>query len=473
MTSPSTRPLALARPPEPEHGLVAHFWLLWWTQTLIIVSYLRLFVRTRLLRVKLSQDELDAIHRRNARRFKTTACRLKGANVKLGQIASMQAHLIPLAVVEELRSLRDGVTPTDSKKVLALIESELGKPTAELFSSLDETPLATASMGQVHKARLKSGRDVVVKVLHPGLEKTVEIDLALMRWLLRTFKLFLPERLDPMIILTETEASLRNELDLTHEGHATEALGKELEPLGVIVPGVHWETTSRRVLTLDFIVGVNVDNRAQMDAWNIDREKLMTLYLQSFIQQAFLGGFFHADPHPGNVFCTPDGKLALLDFGMVQRLPEDVRVGLMKEALGGFFANAKLWADGLIQKGAFGEIDRKKLEDFGTEAFQDPKARAMIFDHRVDSQQELNEVVRRFATFFQSLETLKAPRDNVMFMRALGIIIDVIKEVLPEKAPSQIAAPVMVPVLMGFAQENPTQYLEMILASPPIEFPPS
>jgi predicted unusual protein kinase regulating ubiquinone biosynthesis (AarF/ABC1/UbiB family) len=475
MTSPSKAQPAssLARPPtEPEHGLVMHFLLLWWTQTCIIASYLWLFLRTRLLRAAPPQDELDAIHRRNARRFKATASRLKGANVKLGQIASMQAHLLPQAVVEELRSLRDGVTPTDPKKVLALIESELGRPISELFASLDEVPMATASMGQVHRARLRNGHEVVIKVLHPGLEKTVEIDLTLMRWLLRVFRLFLPERLDPMIILTETESSLRNELDLSHEGRATEALGNELAPLGVIVPGVHWETSTSRVLTLDFIVGVNVDNRAQLEAWNVDRERLMTLYFQSFIHQAFFGGFFHADPHPGNVFCTPDGRLALLDFGMVQRLPENVRVGLMKEALGGFFANARLWADGLIQKGAFGEADRKKLEVFGADAFQDPRARAVIFDHRVDSQQELSDVVRRFAAFFQGLETLKAPRDNVMFMRALGIVIDVINEVLPEKTPSQLAAPIMVPVLMEFAQRDPDQYLEMILSSPPIELSP-
>lgn len=440
---------------------MGHTLLLVWLETRILASYAWLFIRSKILRWPPTAEGRAAVHRRNAQRFKATACRLKGANVKLGQIASMQAHLLPQVVIEELRTLRDGVTPTDSKKVLALVEKELGKPVLEVFARFDETPIATASMGQVHAATLKDGTAVVVKVLHPGLEKTVDIDLALMRFAIRVVKLFVRTPIDPMIILTETEAALRLELDLAHEGRATETLGQELAPLGVIVPKVHWDTTTQRVLTLDFIEGVNIDDRAQMDAWGVDREKLMVLYLQSFVHQALRGGYFHADPHPGNVFCTPDGRLAMLDFGMVQRLPEDTRIGLMKEILGGFFARPKLWTDGMIQKGAVGEADREKLEAFAATAFLDPRARAIIFDHQVESRGELTEVVLKFAAFFRSLETLKTPKDNVMFGRALGIIIDVMKEVVPEKSPSLVAGPVMMPVLLEFVQANP-EYLELL-----------
>jgi predicted unusual protein kinase regulating ubiquinone biosynthesis (AarF/ABC1/UbiB family) len=451
--------------PRPERGVLGHAFLLAWMQTRIVLSYLWLFVRSRVLRSPPSPASLSATHRLNARRFKETACRLKGANVKVGQIASMQPHLLPAEFIEELRSLRDAVTPTDAKHVMALIEHELGRPVSELFASFDEVPMATASMGQVHGARLADGRRVVVKVLHPGLERTVEIDLALTRNLLGFFRRFVRTRIDLMVILREAEEPLRRELDLMHEGKATETLGRELEPLGIIVPAVHWGFTSRRVLTLDFIDGVNIDNRARMDAWKIDREKLMALYLQSFVQQALRGGYFHADPHPGNVFCTPDGRLALLDFGMVQRLPDNVRVGLLKETLGGFFARPALWADGMILKGAVGEADRGKLEAFAAEAFKDPEARAMIFDHSVGSHSELAGIVGRFAAFFNSLETLETPRDNVMFMRALGIIIDVMKEVVPEKSPSEIAAPVMMPVLMEFVQQHP-EYLALLSDMP-------
>lgn len=447
-------------PPRPERSALGHLLILVWLQARIVLSYVWVLIRARIYDLPYSPAELSEIHRANARRFRDTACRLKGANVKVGQIASMQAHLLPRECIEELRTLRDAVTATEGAKVFALIEHELGHPVGELFESIEEEPIAAASMGQVHRARLKSGHDVVVKVLHPGLERTVEIDLAIIRSTIRFFSLFLDTKFDLLLVIDEAQDTLRKELDLVHEGEATETLAAELRPLGVVVPAVHWEFTSRRVLTLEFIEGVNIDDRAQMDAWNVDREKLMERYLESFVQQALRGGYFHADPHPGNVFCTPDGRLALLDFGMVKRLPEHVRVGLLKEILGGFFAKPRLWADGMILKGAVGEADRARLEAFAEEAFRDPKARAMIFDHEVESHGELASMVGRFADFFKSLETLQTPRDNVMFGRALGIIIDVMKEVVPEKTPSELAAPIMMPVLLELVQQHP-EYLEV------------
>lgn len=446
-------------PPRPERSALGHFLLIAWMQARIVGSYVWVLLRARVWEIPYSPEQMAEIHRKNARRFKDTACRLKGANVKLGQIASMQAHLLPKEVIEELRTLRDAVTASDPTRVRALVEHELGHPIAEVFAEFDDEPIAAASMGQVHRARLKSGEDVVVKVLHPGLERTVEIDLAIVRATVRFFARFADSKIDLVQVVEEAQETLRHELDMLHEGEATDAFAKELAPLGVLVPKVHWAQTSHRVLTLDFIEGVNIDDREQLDAWSVDRVKLVERYLQSFVHQALRGGYFHADPHPGNCFCTPDGRLALLDFGMVKRLPDDVRIGLLKEILGAFFARPRLWADGMILKGAVGERERGKLVAFAEEAFVDPRARAMIFDHEVESHGELRSVVGRFAGFFQSLETLQTPKDNVMFGRALGIIIDVMKEVVPERSPSELAGPVMMPVLMELVQAHP-EYLE-------------
>jgi ubiquinone biosynthesis protein len=427
-------------------------------QLRIVASYVWVLLRARVWELPYSPAQMSEIHRRNARRFKDTACRLKGANVKLGQIASMQAHLLPREVVEELRTLRDAVTASDPARVRAQIEHELGHPIAELFAEFDDEPIAAASMGQVHAARLMDGERVVVKVLHPGLEHTVAIDLAIVRATVRFFARFADAKIDLAQIVEEAQETLRLELDMLHEGEATDLFRKELAPLGILVPRVHWAQTAHRVLTLDFIDGTNIDDREQLDAWGVDREKLIERYLQSFVHQALRGGFFHADPHPGNCFCTPDGRLALLDFGMVKRLPDTVRIGLLKEILGGFFARPRLWADGMILKGAVAERERDKLIAFAEEAFVDPLARAMIFDHEVESQGDLRNVVGRFAGFLKSLETLQTPKDNVMFGRALGIIIDVMKEVVPEKTPSELAGPVMMPVLMELVQAHP-EYL--------------
>lgn len=238
----------------------------------------------------------------------------------------------------------------------------------------------------------------------------------------------------------------------------------KLRTIGVIVPKVYWQYTSRRVITLEFIDGVNVDNTEQMRAWNVDRRALMETYVKSFWHQAFGGGLFHADPHPGNVFCTRDGRLAMLDFGMVKRLPENVRSGLQKELFGGVFNHPKLYADGLIEKGAMREPDRAKVEAWATKMFSDPKMRGMLFDHHIEEGAEMTDLFGSLLTMVDGLETFETPQDNLMFMRALGIVIDVCKEVVPEIPVSHIAMPVMLPMLSAFIAKNP-EYAEVAMAA--------
>ncbi len=220
---------------------IHHLASLVWLQARMIASYLWLFVRTKVFRAPLSPARLSDLHRLNARRFKTTACRLKGANVKIGQLASMQAHLLPPEYVEELRSLRDAVLPTEYPRIAAIVRAELGKAPASSCSSRSTSARsAAASMAQVHVARLKGGEKVVVKVLHPGLERSVSIDLALMGLLFWGLSLLF-RKVDLSVILRESEEPLRRELDLELEGKATEELGRELEPMGVLVPKVRWD----------------------------------------------------------------------------------------------------------------------------------------------------------------------------------------------------------------------------------------
>ena len=375
----------------------------------------------------------------------------------------MQQHVLPREYIEELRSLRDAVTATDYARIATVIQAELGQGPFELFEEFDEVPIAAASMAQVHLAKLRTGEKVVVKVQHPGLEQSVAIDLALMRMLFWVIALFV-KKVDLRQVLSEAEEPLRRELDLHLEGKATEALGAELRPLGVVVPKVYWEYTSRRVITLEYIDGVNVDQVGQMREWNVDRRALMETYLRSFWHQAFGGGLFHADPHPGNVFCTRDGRLVMLDFGMVKRLPENVRSGLQKELFGGIFNHPKLYADGLIEKGAMREPDRVRVEAWATKMFSDPKMRGILFDHQLEEGAEMTDLFGSILGMIDGLETFETPQDNLMFMRALGIVIDVCKEVVPEIPVSQIAMPVLLPILAEFIAKNP-EYAELAMAA--------
>jgi predicted unusual protein kinase regulating ubiquinone biosynthesis (AarF/ABC1/UbiB family) len=442
-------------------SLVLHLVLLVSMQLTIASSYLWLFVRTKLLRWRLSPEALAELHRRNGRRFVTTASRLKGANVKLGQMASMQGHLLPKEVIEELKHLRDAVKPTEYARVAEVLRAELGKPPGEVFAEFDEVPVAAASMAQVHIARLKTGEKVAVKVLHPGLEQGVEIDLFLMRVLLTIVGLFY-RKIDLKQVLLENEEPLRLELNLVEEGKATDALAVEIRPLGVLVPKVYWQHTSRRVITLEFIEGVNIDKIARMTEWNIDRRALADSFGRAMLHQTYGIGYFHADPHPGNLICTREGKLAMLDFGMVKRLPEHVRVGLTKEIFGAFFGIPSMYADGLIQKGAIGEPDRKTVEAFATLKLGDPKIRAVLFDHKVDDHGEATAAIGSIVDMIDGLETFQTPLDNMMFMRSLGITIDVCKEIVPEVPMSELIAPLMMPMLAGLMATHP-EYGEAVM----------
>lgn len=418
-------------------------------QWLMVAAYFWVWLR-RKIRLPHSEEALERIHRRHARRFARVACKLKGANIKLGQLASLQAYVLPQPYVEEFRTLRDAVPPSNYSKIAAMIRRELGEDPKDLFESFDEEPIAAASMAQVHRARLKSGEDVAVKVLHPGLERSVAVDLFLLRRLMG-FLGFFYRTLDLKQLYREVEEPLLEEMDLLAEGKATEEFGATLKDLDVVVPEIYWERSSRRVLTMSFIEGVRVDQREQMDEWGVDREAFARTFLQAFIRQAFETGYFHCDPHPANAFCTPDGRLALIDFGMVKRVPEKVRLGMIKELLGGFFNDPNMYADGLIQREVVDASERDKLVAFASEMFSDEAVRATVFDHNPERSEDVMAVVGRVNQLVKGLDTFRSPQDQLMYMRALGIVIDVSIEICPERSHSELTRPVVMPIFAKLA----------------------
>ncbi len=431
-----------------------HVVLLSALQWRMLISYAWVWFRRSVLHWPMSAESVSAIHRRYARRFKQLASQLKGATVKIAQVASLQQALIPPEYLDEFKSLRDQVAPSEYPLVAGRIQAELGAGPLEVFSEFSRAPLAAASMGQVHRARLTSGEDVVVKVLHPGVEQSVLIDLWITRSTLWVLNWFVP-KIDLMQIYRESKEPLLEELDLLHEARATEELGKALQPLGVQVPKIHWQYSTRRVLTLEFVAGVTLNNVQQMKAWNVDRVALARTYLRAFLHQALTGGFFHADPHPGNAFCTPEGKLVLLDFGMVKRLPERVRKGLAKEWMGAFFKNPRMYVDGVIEKGGVGEEDRVYLEEQAARVFSDDRLRDFIFDHNTEGGATPGDVVGEFTTILGGLKSFKTPQDELMFLRGLGICADVVREMVPEMKVTEVGEPVYADLFRKVISENP------------------
>lgn len=248
--------------------------------------------------------------------------------LKLGQILSTRPDLLPLAYLQELSKLQDEVTPFAFSEVETILSEEFKRPLSEVFSSFEETPFAAASIGQVHKARLLDGELVAVKVQRPGVKRMIEVDLEIMTHLAGLMERHL-EGFDiqrPTRIVQEFARALEKELDYTLEAANMERFARQFEnEPGLHVPRVHREATTSRALTMELINGVKASDLERLDGDGIDKVELAQRLLTLIMQQIFVHGFFHADPHPGNIFILPDGVVCYIDFGMMGRLGPELR----------------------------------------------------------------------------------------------------------------------------------------------------
>src|SRR6266516_920871 len=246
--------------------------------------------------------------------------------IKLGQLLSTRPDVLPADYIAALSRLQDTVTPVAHEKIAAIIESELGAPISELFQSFDSTPLATASMAQVHRATLHNGDEVAVKVQRPGTRQRIEIDIEILHEMARFATRFTPygKRYGFLQIVRELERSLSKELDFRQEAESTRLIGKQISDFKLLTtPTVYSEYTTRRVLTLSFVHGRQLAqvSREELDA--LDSRSIAKELLSAYLKQMVIDGVFHCDPHPGNIFLADDGRLALMDFGMVGRFDAD------------------------------------------------------------------------------------------------------------------------------------------------------
>ena len=248
--------------------------------------------------------------------------------LKMGQILSTRPDLLPVEFMRELSKLQDDVPSFPYSEVGSTIEKELQKPVEKIFSSFDEQPLAAASIGQVHQAKMVDGTNVVVKVQRPGIQRIIEVDLEIMLHLAGLMEHHL-EGWDiqrPTKIVEEFARTLEKELDYTLEASHAERFARQFEDESAVhVPEVYREATTPRVLTMEYIRGIKASAIDQLEEAGLDRKKIAQQGLVLIMKQIFVHGFFHADPHPGNVFVLPDNILCYIDFGMMGRLDLETR----------------------------------------------------------------------------------------------------------------------------------------------------
>jgi ubiquinone biosynthesis protein len=282
---------------------------------------------------------------------------LGGAFVKLGQVLSTRPDLIPSEYAMELAKLQDAAPAVPLEQIRQVILQDLGEDPDAIFTRFDSQPLASASIGQVHTARLRNGEEVVVKIQRPGISIAIEQDLEILAGMAawaaahsvigRVYNL--PALAD------EFACSIRNELDFRREGHNTDHFRRNFanDP-GVYIPRVYWELTSDHVLTQERVGGLKITDLAQLEAAGINRHTLAENITRLMLRMIFEFGFFHADLHPGNLFVRPDSSLALIDFGMVGRLDDRLKDALLRMSLDVAHNDSTRLADELYALGAAG-----------------------------------------------------------------------------------------------------------------------
>ena len=277
-------------------------------------------------------------HLWSATKFYEAAVRNQGLLIKTGQFLGTRPDVLPDAYVDVLSGLHDEVPPETFENIKRQIERELGRPLAEIFVEFDETPVASASLAQVHRAVLKDGRVCAVKVQYPGIDHIVDIDLANMSFFISVLNK-LDRSMDYRFVAEEMRKHIPLELDFINEGRNNERIAEDFKYVDdIVVPDIYWEYSSRRVLTMEYIDGVKITDYEGVRRLGVDPSDVAKILVFAFAEMIVKNGFFHADPHPGNLMVLAGPKLVLIDFGQAKELApafKDVLVRFTRTLLDG------------------------------------------------------------------------------------------------------------------------------------------
>jgi predicted unusual protein kinase regulating ubiquinone biosynthesis (AarF/ABC1/UbiB family) len=363
-------------------------------------------------------------HRSSARSVYEAAIELQGLPLKGCQFLGTRADVLPREWVKVLSKLQDRVPPRPYPVIRASVERELGASLDEIFASFSQRPVASASLAQVHEARLHDGERVAVKVQYPEIAARVRGDLANLRALFRAVGL-LESDFDLMPLVDELGTYVPRELNFVNEAHNLESIGRFFKDRDdIAVPRVHWELTTRRVLVMDYVDGMKVTDRAALAKAEIDPEAVARLLVEAYCEQVFVHGFFHADPHPGNLIVQrrPEGgpRLVFVDFGLAKELPAQFRESVLRFAGALLTGNADEMAQGLIELGF-------ETRDGSPESLRDIAAFileiATRFRRGVRIDKEMTDrFAREVPDRIRENPVVRVPTHLVLLARVLGLL---------------------------------------------------
>jgi ubiquinone biosynthesis protein len=303
-----------------------------WTAGVVWSSYkLPSYARKITARAPRTDSELSEVHERTALRILDLALDMRGVMIKMCQALATRSDVFPPEFIEHLKQCHDAVPAKSFSEIRGVIEREFEKPLDAVFSEFDELPLASASLAQVHRARLLDGREVAVKVQYPDIEDIIRTDLANMRRVCRVYEFFDPHPLALLPLLSELTNHLGYELDFVREAQFAKRVHDLFEKDDQVkIPEIYPEWTTQRVLVMELVGGIKITDRARIEAAGLDPVDVVQDLMHIYVRMILAAGFFQADPHPGNLFVTEEGKIVVLDFGLSKELPEGFGLGLFE-----------------------------------------------------------------------------------------------------------------------------------------------
>ena len=381
-----------------------------------------------------------------AQRFRVLAIDLGGLMIKVGQFMSSRLDVLPPEITKELEGLQDEVPPVPFPAIRALAEAELGVPLETAFSFVDPVPVAAASLGQAHRARLavadadQSGlTDVMIKIQRPGIDIIVDVDLMALRrvggWLSRVRLVY--DRVDMPALVEEFANTSLEEIDYLHEAMSAERFADNFaDDNRVSVPDIVWERTTRRVLTLQDVTAIKINNVAGLRAAGIDPTEVAAEFASVMFDQLFVQGFFHADPHPGNIFVTPlvgqdrAWKFTFIDFGMMGEVPDTLRDGLRQVLIAAASRDGKGMVNGIRKVGVLlPSADTAELERAWTKLFSRFGGMGFAELQEVDPR-EFRAFALEFSDVVRTLP-FQLPENFLLIVRALSLTSGVCSSLNP------------------------------------------
>jgi ubiquinone biosynthesis protein len=426
------------------------------TALVVLFSYGRMAFLKKIFGQKWYNKRILALHLRNAERVRDAILELKGLFIKLGQMLSILTNFLPEAFQKPLEALQDQIPPRPFESVRERILREMGKPIEQIFAHFDENALAAASIGQAHRARLHDGTEVVVKVQHADIEQVTQIDLDIIRRLTIISAWFFDIKgMD--YVYTQVRKMIEEELDYVREANSMEQIRINLaDEKGITVPIVHREYSTGKVLTTTWHDGVKISNLAQLDAWQHNRRDIASLLLKAYCRMLFKDGFYHADPHPGNILVQQNGMVVLLDFGAVATLSSALREGIPQLIEAAIRNDTSAMVAALHAMGFLADTkDAEKMAEKMLNALRNFLQNEIKLEGLNFKDIEVDPFNNSLFSLIQEIGlngiagTVQMPKDYVLLNRMITLLLGLCNALDPKLNPLEVVRPYAQQFLMG------------------------